>query len=99
MSRCAAFYQKWRRDPNWCKKCENEVYRINQYLGLVDEIKEKGTPEDLTFVKLPETAARPILAIQDEEIKENVISSVSNAIKLGKNPITGSLLKLSQQRR
>jgi len=49
--------------------------------------------EDLTFVKLPETAARSILAIQDEEIREKVVSSISNAIESGKDPITGEFTK------
>lgn len=92
MSRCESFYKRWRKDPNWCNKCRTEVSRINKYLGLVDELAEMGTPEDVTLGTLPERAARPILAIQDEETRENVISSVSNAIKTGTDPVTGEFV-------
>jgi len=36
MTRCEEFYEKWKRDPNWCNKCKTSVFRINKYIELVD---------------------------------------------------------------
>jgi len=44
---------------------------MRAWLGCVRETK--GIPKDKTIVFLPEGSARPLIAIQDEEIKEKAI--------------------------
>lgn len=93
MTRCIEFYTRWRKDPNWCHKCERAVQEINSYIDLADGLEKKGVPLDRTFERLPEGVARPLIAIQDEEIKDKVLSSISKALESGKSPITGEFIK------
>jgi hypothetical protein len=87
--RCADFYKKWKRNPNWCHKCESAVKEINSYIDLADGLEKQGIPQETVFNGLSQWAARPLIAIQDEEIKEKALSSISNALESGKSPITG----------
>ena len=81
MTRCVEFYTRWKKDPNWCHKCKNAVDQIESYIDLVDGLEKKGIPQESTMVRLPERIARPLIAIQDEEIKENAIQHVENLLK------------------
>jgi hypothetical protein len=87
--RCADFYKKWKRNPNWCHKCESAIKEINSYIDLADGLEKQGIPQETVFNGLSQWAARPLIAIQDEEIKEKALSSISNALESGKSPITG----------
>ena len=73
MTRCIEFYTRWRKDPNWCHKCKDAVRQINSYIDLVDGLEKHGIPSETTIVALPEWVARPLIAIQDEEIREKAI--------------------------
>lgn len=53
MTRCEEFYEKWKRDPNWCGKCRTEAYRINKYI----EVTEKFP----VLKRLSATRLRPVL--------------------------------------
>jgi phage N-6-adenine-methyltransferase len=79
--RCADFYKKWKRNPNWCHKCESAVSEIESYIDLVDGMEKRGLPSEIAYAKLPENVARPLISIQDEEIKENAIQHVENLLK------------------
>jgi hypothetical protein len=79
--RCADFYKKWKRNPNWCHKCERAVREINSYIDLADGLEKQGVPLDRTFERLPESVARPLISIRDEEIKASVIQHVENLLK------------------
>ncbi len=93
MTRCKEFYDKWRRDPNWCEKCKSAVSQINSYLGFIDELESRGVPREFTLVNLPESAIRPLFTEKDPNIKEGAIVSVKNWLETGKNPITGEFKK------
>jgi len=93
MTRCVEFYTRWKKDPNWCHKCQSAVDQIESYIDLVDGLEKKGIPQESTMVRLPERIARPLIAIQDEEIKDKAISSILKALESGKNPITGEFSK------
>jgi hypothetical protein len=49
----------------------------------------EGKPE---ISGLSTNAVMPLIRIQDEEVRDKAISSVSNALKSGKHPITGKFL-------
>lgn len=89
MTRCEDFYKKWKKNPNWCHKCQSAVSEIESYIDLVDGLEKRGVPQSISFEILPEGAARPLFRIQDEEIKDKALSSISKALELGKSPITG----------
>ena len=89
MTRCVEFYRRWKKDPNWCHKCQSAVSEIESYIDLVDGLEKRGVPQNISIEMLPEGVARPLFRIQDEEIKDKALSSISNALESGKNPITG----------
>jgi len=84
MTRCESFYDRWRKDPNWCEHTPGAVSQINQYLKIVDILSEQGLPPSFTFVNLPEGAARPICGIKNPEVKDKVISRVLKSLKAKK---------------
>lgn len=81
MTRCADFYAKWKRVGNFCEKNPRTAEQIDGYLDLILDLVDRGIPEDRAFAGLPEGAARPLLSIQDDEIRENAISHVETALK------------------
>jgi hypothetical protein len=57
----------------------NRQVAITAYsVGVVTALTDRGIPEAQTFVSLPEGAARPLIAIQDEQERENAISHIEN---------------------
>lgn len=92
MVRCADFYAKWERDPNWCEKCRTAVIQINEYIDLVADLEEKGIDKDVTYVTLPENAARPLFGIRNDEKRAKAISHVENALTR-KTPTGGQYTK------
>lgn len=74
MTRCEEFYEKWKRDPNWCNKCETSVFRINKYIELV---------EAYPFLKkVSERALRPLIerSIPHGEL-EKIINTIEQRLK------------------
>jgi len=57
--RCEEFYEKWKRDPNWCKKCPTAVFYIDRYIELTQRYP--------SLRKISEGAARPLLSIPLED--------------------------------
>jgi len=53
MVRCEEFYEKWKRDPNWCRKCATSVWYINRYIELTESYPQ--------LRQLSESALRPLL--------------------------------------
>lgn len=84
MVRCADFYEKWKKDPNWCEKSPAAVSRINSYLSLIDEIceRENLTPE-LVSINFPERAARAVMSVKDEAVKKVVINDAIDMVRRG----------------
>ena len=78
--RCEAFYDKWKRCGNFCEKHPDTAEKIDRYLDLVQELAERGVPEERTIGALTEGAARPLLSIQDEETKQKGISHIETAL-------------------
>jgi len=86
MTRCEEFYEKWKRDPNWCEKSRAEVYRINKYIETLDAYPG--------LEKVTATALRPILDRKmDEETKKKLLSTIETQAKSGV-PVTSSDIEI-----
>jgi hypothetical protein len=81
MGRCEDFYNKWRRDPNWCEKSPGAVSQINAYIEVIDLLEADGIPQSFTIVNLPEGVARPIVSIRDPVVKDAVLAMVRTSLK------------------
>ena len=79
--RCEEYYEKWKKDPNWCEKCQSAVSRINNYFDLAGELESKGIPKETTFVGLSEGAARPLFTEKNPVVKAKAISHVEKLLK------------------
>ena len=83
MVRCADFYEKWKKDPNWCEKSPDTVDLIDHYLELVDELKEYGIDPIAIYKKFPEGIARVVMKITDDTTHAKVIKNIAGKIKRG----------------
>lgn len=71
MTRCAEFYERRQKTPNWCEKTKGAVSQINSYLEFVELLEaEHGIKKEFTFVNLPEFKARQILSVKDDAHRE-----------------------------
>lgn len=93
MVRCAEFYERWKKDPNWCQKSPDTVNQIDHYLGLVNELENLGVETAAIYKKFPEGVARDILKIKDEVVRAGVIGNASGKIKRG-DRVTSSDVKV-----
>jgi len=57
--RCEEFYEKWKRDPNWCQKCRTAVYYIDKYIELSQKFP--------VLKNISERAVRPLMSIPLED--------------------------------
>lgn len=81
--RCADFYEKWKKDPNWCQKSPDTVREIDHYLSLVGELENLGVETAAIYKKFPEGVARDILKIKDEKIRASVMGNTAGMIRRG----------------
>jgi hypothetical protein len=79
--RCSEFYDKWRRDPNWCEKSPDTVKLISQYLGLLDEMAALGVPNPTMVGLLPERSARPLFTVEDPKIRGYVLERIKEMVE------------------
>lgn len=87
MTRCEEFYEKWKRDPNWCGKCETEVWRINRYIETLDA---HPSLRDISA-----GALRPILEKKlDIDTREKLLEKVENEVKQGKQMRIADIVNL-----
>jgi len=91
MVRCADFYERWKKDPNWCQKSPDTVNQIDHYLGLVGELEMLGVETVAIYKKFPERVARDILKIKDDKIRAGVIGNAAGMIKRGDQVSTGDV--------
>jgi hypothetical protein len=90
--RCADFYEKWKKDPNWCEKSPEAVRQIDHYLELVAQIEVEGVELAAIYKRFPERAAREVLKIKDEELKRTVLHNAAGMIKRGEKVSKSDIL-------
>ena len=81
MGRCEEFYNRWRTDPNWCEKSPSSVSQIDQYIKLLDRLKNDGVPEKFAIANFTEGAARPLLLLKNPEVKDKAIGRIEAELK------------------
>ena len=83
MTRCADFYEKWKKDPNWCEKSPETTRLIDHYLELVSVLESHGVELAAIYKKFPEDAARGVFKVKDKSLKEEVIKNIIGKLKRG----------------
>ena len=83
MTRCADFWKKWRKEPNFCGLSPQAISEIKGYLELVDKLVKTGIPEDTIFDMCPSGSCRPVLRLADDETKTEGINYLITHLKSG----------------
>jgi hypothetical protein len=82
MTRCAEFYAKWEKDPNFCELTESEISRLDRYLALVNELNDTyGVDRKLTNVNLSAGAVRELLTSKNATILEKLKPKLPDLIR------------------
>ena len=76
MVRCEEFYEKWKRDPNWCEKGKTSIFYINKCIELREQFP--------VLKQFSEGALRPLLTnkINNFQIQE-IISQIQKKLDKG----------------
>ena len=86
MTRCDEFYEKVKKDGNFCGMSKSAYNEVLQYLEFQQET-------DLSA--LSEKAAKPLIREQDKEIREAAISTVEKTLNYHKPPGSKTKKKLT----
>lgn len=81
--RCADFYEKWKKDPNWCEKSPDSVREIDHYIETHSLLVEKGCDAGAVYKMFPARVVREVLKITDPATKERVLTNAAGMIKRG----------------
>ena len=85
MGHCADFYEKWKKNPNWCNKCPSSVFTIEKYLEMIKKLDDAGIPEEIAYAKITENQVRTIPKKRmDSYVPEIVKLIQAQAIKTAK---------------
>jgi len=90
MTRCEEFYEKWKRDPNWCDKCPTEVFRINKYIESLD-----------MFPSLKQVSASALRLILEKKLdintRKELLKKVADQVEAGKEVHVTDVVTLMTQ--
>jgi hypothetical protein len=78
--RCAEFYEKWVKVPNFCEVADRTAERIEEYLQIVAELEKEGISRVSTIGGFSEGASRPLHGLVDP-IRGRVLKLIAGAIK------------------
>jgi len=92
MTRCADFWKKWRKEPNFCGLSPQAISEIKGYLELVEKLTRSGIQEETIFEMCPSGACRPLLRLSDDETKTEGINYLIRHLKDGEK-VTAKNLK------
>ena len=93
MAKCVEFWQKWKREPNFCGVGTQTAKSFDLYLKLADEISEEyGIPVEVIYRNAPQTALKPILRFaKSSKMRQTVKQAVAETIK-SKHAITAKYI-------
>ncbi len=83
MARCEAFYERWKKDPNWCEKSPESVRQIDHYIEMHTALVALGANPSAIYKRFPSSVALEILKIKEEEARNSVLENVAGMINRG----------------
>jgi len=99
MVRCIEYYDKCESDGcNWCDKEPETVRTIQEYIKFYKELEILGVPRDATIRGVSETAARPLIRICDENIRQKAIIKCSERLNPNSKGGRGNTKKLTESK-
>ena len=93
MTRCNDYYRKYVDDGNFCGLGPSEISRIKAYLELIDKIEKTGIEREDAIKRFSAGAARPLIAVGDDETRIKGLNYVVACLKRGEKVTEGDLKK------
>ena len=90
MTYCLEFFQKFKKEGNFCDLDKSEVSRLNGYLGIVEQLMKQKIPEKQIYENFSVKAARPLISARGEARTEG-LNFVTRSLKEGKTIQSGDL--------
>lgn len=79
--RCAEFYEKWKKHPQFCELSKKSIGMIDAYIDLGDLIVSRGIDEKSVYINFPEGVARPLIQIKEPEVRVEALNFVMGYLK------------------
>lgn len=89
--RCEAFYERWKKDPNWCEKSPTSVREIDHYLETHALLVDMGCDAGAVYKMFPAGVALEVLKINSSAIKDRVLRNAAGMIKRGDKVSKGDI--------
>jgi predicted HNH restriction endonuclease len=99
VTRCAEFYEKWNRDPNWCEKNQRTVEHIDNYIGILNTFEKRGIAKKLVVPRLSEYVARSLFEKKNKQIKDQLIERLADILRSGKRCTSSDMKRLVSELR
>lgn len=80
MSRCVSFWHKFEQEGNFCGMDPTEISRVKAYLEFVGKLNARGFDKDFIYEKFTAGAARPLIALKDDETRTEALNYVGNCL-------------------
>lgn len=95
MPHCIEYFEKWRKEPNFCGIGKVSANQIDQYLKFVDEFAgEYDIDVAVIYRNCPSTAIKPLLRFKkDSEIRIKAKKEIAEVLK-NKQGITSKFINV-----
>ena len=93
MTHCVDFWEKWKREPNFCGMGKSSARSYDDYIDFVETLsKESGIPSDIIYRNAPHAAVKPFLKFRrDSETRKIVERTICDTLNK-KLAVTGKFL-------
>lgn len=91
MTRCAEFWDKWEREPNFCGLSPQSISEIKGYLELRDKVIKMGVAKAVFYESCPSGACRPVLRLADDGTRTEATNYIISCLKRGEKVTQGDL--------
>lgn len=89
MTHCIDFWQKWKREPNFCGLGSSTAKSFDRYIDFVEDFsKEFGISHDVLYRNVPQSAVKPILHFKkDSDVRVKATQKIAETLN-GKHAVT-----------
>jgi hypothetical protein len=95
VTHCAEFFQKWKKEPNFCGVGRATAQKIDRYIDFVEGFsKEYKIPEEVIVYNAPMGAVSELLRYkEDVEIRKDAEKQIAKVLTEDKKAITSNYVK------
>lgn len=89
MTHCVDFWEKWKREPNFCGLGTGTANSFDKYIDFVEDFsKEFGIAQDIVYRNVPQSAVKTILRFKkNSSVRRDATQKIAETLR-GKNAVT-----------